>query len=85
MEKAKTVDGFLDIKRDSKGTYYSIINYLRLTDKEDFRKKIFKKPLAAIPILLLCFHFFLYCTNGHCLSKSSLQFMLLSLFTSCNP
>ena len=60
------------------------MNYLRLTDKGDFRKKIFKKPLAAIPILLLCFHFFLYCTNGHCLSKSSLQLMLLSVFTSCN-
>ena len=41
-------------KRDSKGAYYSIINYLRLTDKGDFRKKIFKKPLAAIPILLFC-------------------------------
>ena len=25
-------------KRDSKGAYYSIINNLRLTDKEDFRK-----------------------------------------------
>ena len=25
-------------KRDSKGTYYSFINDLRLTDKEDFRK-----------------------------------------------
>ena len=48
------MDGFLDIKRDSKGTYYSIINYLRLTDKEDFRKKIFKESLAAIPILLFC-------------------------------
>ena len=30
-------------KRDSKGAYYSIINYLRLMDKEDFRKKIWKK------------------------------------------
>ena len=25
-------------KRDSSGAYYSIINNLRLTDKEDFRK-----------------------------------------------
>ena len=25
-------------KRDSKGAYYSIINNLKLTDKEDFRK-----------------------------------------------
>ena len=25
-------------KRDSKGAYYSIISYLRLTDKEGFRK-----------------------------------------------
>ena len=25
-------------KRDNKGAYYSIINDLRLTDKEDFRK-----------------------------------------------
>ena len=38
-------------KTDSKGAYYSITNDLRLTDKEDFRKKICKKPLAAIPIL----------------------------------
>ena len=53
-ESGKTMDGFLDIKRDSKGTYYSIINYLRLTDKEDFREKIFKESLAAIPILLFC-------------------------------
>ena len=30
-------------KRDNKGAYYSIINYLRLMDKEDFRKKIWKK------------------------------------------
>ena len=30
-------------KRDSKGAYYSIINYLRFMDKEDFRKKIWKK------------------------------------------
>ena len=76
-------------KRDSEGAYYSIINDLRLTDKENFWKKISEKPLAAIPILLfclnknyykiICFHFFLYCTNGHCLSKSSLQLMLLSL------
>ena len=41
-------------KRDSKGTYYSIINDLRLTDKEDFRKKICKKTLADILILLFC-------------------------------
>ena len=39
-------------KRDSKGAYYSIINCFRLTDKEDFRKKIRKKTLAASPILL---------------------------------
>ena len=43
----------LDKKEDNKGTYYSIINYLRLMDKEDFRKKICKKPLADIPILQL--------------------------------
>ena len=30
-------------KRDNKGAYYSIINYLRLMNKEDFRKKIWKK------------------------------------------
>ena len=28
-------------KRDSKGTYYLIINDLRLTDKEDFRKYVY--------------------------------------------
>ena len=38
-------------KTVSKGAYYLIINDLRLTDKEDFWKKICKKPLAAIPIL----------------------------------
>ena len=42
-------------KAGSKGAaYYSIINDLRLTDKEDFRKKICKKPLAAVPILWFC-------------------------------
>ena len=41
-------------KRDSKKAYYSIINCLRLTDKEDIRKKIWKKTLAAVPILLFC-------------------------------
>ena len=41
-------------KRDSKGAYCSIINDLRLTDKENFRKKISEKPLASIPILLFC-------------------------------
>ena len=35
-------------------TYYPIINCLRLTDKEDFKNKILKKALAAIPILLFC-------------------------------
>ena len=30
-------------KRDSKGAYYSIINDLRLTDKEDFRKYCYIK------------------------------------------
>ena len=38
-------------KTDSKGAYYSIINDLRLTDKEDLRKKFCIKPLAAVPIL----------------------------------
>ena len=41
-------------QRDSKGAYYSIINDLRLTDKENFWKKISEKPLPAIPILLFC-------------------------------
>ena len=41
-------------KTDSKGAYYSIVNDLRLMDKEDFRKKICKKPLAAVPILWFC-------------------------------
>ena len=41
--------------RDSKGAYYSIINDLKLTDKEDFRnycniKIAFRK--------IMCFHFF---------------------------
>ena len=38
-------------ERRSKGAYCSIINDLRLTDKENFRKKISEKPLA---ILLFC-------------------------------
>ena len=38
-------------KKGSKIAYYSIKNDLRLADKEDFRKKICKKPLAATPIL----------------------------------
>ena len=38
-------------KTDSKGSYYSIINDLRLTDKEHFTKKIYENPLASIPIL----------------------------------
>ena len=40
--------------RENKGAYYSIINCHRLTDKEDFREKNWKKTLAAIPILLFC-------------------------------
>ena len=39
-------------KRDSKGVYYSIINDLSLTDKEDFRKYLQINTLAATPILL---------------------------------
>ena len=78
-------------RRDSKGAYYSIINDLRLTDKENFSKKISEKPLAATPILLFClnknqnyvFSLFSYCINGHCLSKSSSQLMLLSVSASC--
>ena len=30
------------------------------------------------------FPLFIYCTSGHCLSKSSLQLMLVSAFTSWN-
>ena len=41
-------------RRDSKGAYYSIINDLRLTDKENLSKKISAKPLAATPIILFC-------------------------------
>ena len=41
-------------KRDSKGAYYSIINHLKLTEKEDFIKQIWEKTLAAIPIILFC-------------------------------
>ena len=38
-EKTKAMSASLD-KKDSKGAYSSIINDLRLTDKEDFRKSI---------------------------------------------
>ena len=41
-------------RTDSKGAYYSITNDLRLTDKENFWKKISEKPLAAILIFLFC-------------------------------
>ena len=39
-------------KRDSKGAYYSVMNDLSLTDKEDFRKYQRINKLPAIPILL---------------------------------
>ena len=32
----------------------------------------------------IMFPLFLYCTSGHCLSKSSFQLMLVSVFTSWN-
>ena len=61
-------------KRDSKGAYYSIINDLKLTDKEDFRKYL-RMNTSTFQVILQV---------AHCLSKSSLQFMLVSLFTSWN-
>ena len=39
-------------KRDSKGAYYSVMNDLSLTDKEDFRKHRRMNTLSAIRILL---------------------------------
>ena len=39
-------------KRDSKEAYYSVMNDLSLTDKEDFRKYQRINKLSAIPILL---------------------------------
>ena len=39
-------------KRNSKETYYSVINDLSLTDKDDFRKYLRMNTLTAIPILL---------------------------------
>ena len=39
-------------KRDSKEAYYSVMNDLSLTDKEDFRKYQRMNTLSAIPILL---------------------------------
>ena len=47
---------------------------------------------AAIPIPLFylnknlnfVFPLFLYCASGHCLSKSSLRLILVSVFTSWN-
>ena len=79
-------------KRDSKGAYYAIINDLRLTDKENFWKKISEKPLVAIPILLFClnkyqnyvFPLFSILYKWTLFIKSSLQLMLLSVFTSCD-
>ena len=39
-EKAKTMGAPQIRKRDSKGSYFSIINDLRLTDKGDFKNYI---------------------------------------------
>ena len=39
-------------KRDSKEAYYSVMNDLSLTDKEDFRKYQGMNTLSAIRILL---------------------------------
>ena len=41
-------------KRDSNREYYWIINDLRLTDEENFSKKISEKPLVDILVLLFC-------------------------------
>ena len=65
-------------KRDSNGAYYSVINDLSLTDKEDFRKYLFLYFCSNV------FPIFLYRTSRHCLSKSSLQLVLVFIFTSWN-
>ena len=39
-EKTKTMGASLDSRGDSKGAYFLIINDLRFTDKEDFRKSV---------------------------------------------
>ena len=65
-------------KRDSNGAYYSVTHDLSLTDKEDFRKYLFLYFYSNV------FPIFLYCTSRHYLSKSSLQLMLVSVFTSWN-
>ena len=65
-----------------------MINFPRLTDKGDLKKKFFKKPLAAIPVLLLkvCVSSFFYTVQVDTVyQKSSLQLIPLSVFTSCNP
>ena len=42
-------------KTDSKGAYYSIINDLRLTNNEDFKKKIRKKNIGSLSYTLILF------------------------------
>ena len=64
-------------KRDSNGAYYSVTHDLSLTNKEDFRKNLFLYFYSVFPI-------FLYCASRHYLSKSSLQLMFVSVFTSWN-
>ena len=64
-------------KRDSNGAYYSVTHDLSLTNKEDFRKYLFLYFYSVFPI-------FLYCASRHYLSKSSLQLMFVSVFTSWN-
>ena len=41
--------------RDSKGVHYSIINYLKLMDKEDIRKKIWKKNTGSYSYTFVLF------------------------------
>ena len=41
--------------------------------------------MCMFKIKIMCFHFFmLYKWTGHCLSKSSLQLMIVSVFTLLN-
>ena len=72
-------------ERDNMGAYYSIINDLRLTDKEvlESTSERIHQHTCMFKIKIV-FPRFVYCTSGHCFSKSSLHLGLISVFTLWN-
>ena len=64
------------------GAYYSIINDLRLTDKEvlESTSERIHRQTCLFKIKIV-FPRFAYCASGHCFSKSSLHLRFFSVFT----